>query len=149
MTWADRIRLLRKTALQALVLCAFAIVPALLTAFFHPDKPEWDPTVLKEGETNLPLAISWGDEVLWVDARSREDYDKEHIPGAVLLTEDDWDEEIEDVLNEWLPEMKVVVYCSSLACQESHKVRERLLEYGLTEVYVLKGGWETWKAAVE
>jgi len=40
----------------------------------------------------------------------------------------------------------VVVYCSSLSCQASQEVAEKLREeVGLQSVFVLQGGWEAWR----
>jgi rhodanese-related sulfurtransferase len=85
--------------------------------------------------------------VLWVDARSDEQFARGHVPGAVQLNEDRWDELLRGMLAAWSPERKVVVYCSRKTCNASHEVAERLRkEAGLTNVYVLSGGWEEWEA---
>jgi hypothetical protein len=42
--------------------------------------------------------------------------------------------------------MEIVVFCGSAACDASHHVAERLRnEAGLPDVWVLTGGWESWK----
>ena len=121
-----------------------AAVPAMMAAFLHPQRPSWNQDTLKEGEVLLATAMQWPD-VLWVDARARHDYDQEHIPGAVLLNEDDWDLLLPEFLERWQPELNVVVYCSSGGCRASSSVAERLRqEVGLESIHVLKDGWDTW-----
>ena len=97
------------------------------------------------GEERLPTVLAWGESVLWVDARSADDYRTDHIPGAILLNLESWDELLPNFLDQWSPEKKVVVYCSAATCELSHEVAERLRKSGITSVFVLKGGWEAWK----
>jgi len=84
--------------------------------------------------------------IVWVDARSQIDYDKEHVTGAVLLNEDRWDALLGRVFEIWKPEKPIVVYCSP-GCQASEKVAQRLRDLGLEPVYFLKGGYDAWKQA--
>ena len=83
---------------------------------------------------------------MWVDARSADDYEAEHVPGALLLNLESWDELFPKFLDQWTPEKKVVVYCSAATCELSREVAERLRTNGISSVFVLKGGWEAWKA---
>ena len=100
-----------------------------------------------EGEVMLETVLGWGERVQWVDARPRAKFDREHIPGAVLLNEDEWDQLVPGFLNEWDPEKKIVIYCDGGACEASHAVAKKLREeMQLSEVWVLKGGWDAWQA---
>jgi rhodanese-related sulfurtransferase len=92
------------------------------------------------------MVHEWGDRVLWVDARTRAKYEREHIPGAILLNEDEWNTLISAFLDAWDPDVPVVVYCDGGSCDASHAVAERLRkEYPqVTKVHVLKGGWSAW-----
>jgi rhodanese-related sulfurtransferase len=84
--------------------------------------------------------------VLWVDARPEAEYAEGHVDGAVSLNEDNWSRAIAGVLERWNPGDAVVVYCGGAECAASKAVAGRLRgrEYGLGEVYVLRGGWEAW-----
>jgi rhodanese-related sulfurtransferase len=123
-----------------------ALIPAGVAALVHPRRPEWSREVLAPGEERLKTVLAWGSAVLWVDARSQRDYETEHIPGALSLNLEEWDTLFPRFLDQWSPERKVVVYCSSLSCALSHEVADRLTQSGVSPVYVLKGGWEAWKA---
>jgi rhodanese-related sulfurtransferase len=130
---------------QAAVILFAALIPAALTVVLHPRRPAWSEEAGLPGEERLETVLGWGKTVLWVDARSAREYDAEHVPGAILLSLEEWDTLFPSFLEQWGPEEKVVVYCSSTACQLSHEVAERLKQSGISRVFVLKGGWEAWK----
>lgn len=83
---------------------------------------------------------------LWVDARSKKDYDVAHIPQAILLNEDNWENQIDDLIGAWLTNPRpIVVYCSSESCGTSKRIATRLRDaLPDTEIYSLKGGWDAW-----
>ncbi len=131
---------------QVLILLLLPVFLAAATALLHPAAPPWSEDSLAEGEVNLAVVDAWDEEVLWVDARSRDDYEEAHVPGALLLNEDAWDDLLFDFFDRWHPGRKVVVYCGSRGCRASHQVAERLREEtGDDEIYVLHGGWRHWR----
>lgn len=131
---------------QIIALLALAIIPASASALLYWKLGKWD--VFRDDSILLSEVWQSKQSVLWVDARSIEDYTLGHIPGAVRLTEDDWNELLPDLLKEWNPDSMVVVYCGSRSCRASEEVAKRLREeVGLKGVFVLHGGWETWKGA--
>jgi rhodanese-related sulfurtransferase len=133
--------LLRQTFLILLA----ALVPASLTAAFHPRRPPWSQVSLAPGEETMSTVLTWGENVLWVDARSTDEYAADHVPGALLLNLEGWDDLFPKFLDRWAPEKKTVVYCSAATCELSREVAERLRKSGISQVFVLKGGWEAWK----
>jgi rhodanese-related sulfurtransferase len=130
---------------QASLILLAALIPAGLTAAFHPRRPLWSEETLLPGEVRIQTVLAWGPDVQWIDARSAKEYEAEHIPGAILLNLEGWDQLFPQFLDQWKPEKKVVVYCSSTACELSHEVAKRLEADGISPAYVLKGGWEAWK----
>jgi rhodanese-related sulfurtransferase len=130
---------------QSLFILLAAAIPASLTAAFHPRRPPWSQEALAPGEEMLTTVLGWRGNVLWVDARSLEEYEAEHVPGALLLNLESWDQLLPKFLDQWVPGKRVVVYCSAATCELSHEVAERLRKNGISSVYVLKGGWEAWK----
>ena len=130
------------------MLLLLAAIPAAAAGLWHPRAPAWSkpmpvPTAAPaSGEVTLATIEAWQPDVLWVDARAREAYEQGHVPGAHSLNEDAWDEGLAAVLGAWTPGEKVVVYCDGGSCDASHAVAARLREEaGLSEVYVLHGGW--------
>lgn len=140
---------LRRLFLGGLLLAVLPLFPAALASFFHPQRPSWDAKAPVKGEVWLAAVQSWQPAtVLWIDARAKAAYDKERIPGALLLNEDDWDNLLEKVLEAWDPDLRLVVYCDARTCQPGREVAKRLREQvGLEEVYFLKGGWQAWQRA--
>lgn len=132
----------QEVARQGAWLCALALAPALLAGWLHPQKASWDPNALREGEVLLGTVRGWPAAVLWVDGRSRKEYDRGHLPEALLLNEDEWEELLDAVLDGWSPGQPVVVYCDDRQCQASRHVAERLRATGVAPVYILKGGWQ-------
>jgi hypothetical protein len=78
---------------DALVLCLLATIPAGITGFVHRDLVLAMPT-LGQGEATLEMTRQWGERVLWLDARSQKKFEKEHVPGALSLNEDRWEESL-------------------------------------------------------
>lgn len=131
---------------QILLLLGLAFLPAIGQALYFRNVASWRQPPVDSGLVSLAQAQSWGDTVLWVDARPGEDFARGHVPGAMPLNEDEWDAQLRTFLTAWSPERKVVVYCSAQSCNASHAVAERLRkEDRLTNIYVLEGGWEEWK----
>jgi rhodanese-related sulfurtransferase len=128
---------------QCLTILLLAVIPAIGTGVWHPKRPSW-----QSDEVTVAVARSWGASALWVDARADADFENGHIPGALPLNEERWDDLLPGVVDAWDPGRKIVVYCSSLSCQTSRDVARRLREeVSLPNVFVLQGGWEAWEAA--
>ena len=126
---------------QVVALLALALLPAFATGLWHPRRPAW-----QSDEVTLATALGWGPSVLWIDARPDADFARAHIPNAVSLNEDRWEDLLPGVLDRWDASRKIVVYCSSLSCQASHDVARRLRDdANLPNVFVLQGGWEAWQ----
>ena len=133
--------LLRQTA----VLIGLALLPSIGQALYYRDKVSWQTPVAASEMLTLAQARGAAD-LIWIDARPEEEFEREHVPGALLLNEDRWNELLPQVLAIWAPEKRVVVYCSSESCGSSREIAHRLRkEAGLTNVFILEGGWEAWK----
>ncbi len=131
---------------QVLLLLGLAFLPAIGQAVYYRNIASWQHPPVDSAPVSLAQVESWGEATLWIDARGDEQFERAHIPGALQLNEDNWDELFRAMLPAWSPEKKVVVYCSRQTCNLSHEVAERLRqEAGLTNVYVLQGGWEEWE----
>lgn len=97
---------------------------------------------IQEGKNDLVL----------VDLRSAQEYEKEHIVGAVSIPAyKDPDhsayDEVERIVKAFqaLPkETKIVVYCYSMPCMTGRKVGQMLAEHGIY-VQHLGIGWNEWR----
>lgn len=130
---------------QALVVLALAFLPAIGQAIYFRERVSWQSPVPPSEVATVTQAREWGESAIWVDARPEEDFDRDHIPGAILLNEDRWNELLPPFLEKWSPEKRVVVYCSTQSCNLAIEVARRLRnEAQLQNVFVLQGGWEEW-----
>ncbi len=137
---------MKNTFLQFGFILLLSVVVSTVLAWVHP----WDRAELQvyEGENALEIqeVLSFDETPLWVDAREQTMYDQGTIPGAIHLNHDNFEQNILFLLEKWQPGSRIVVFCDTLICDKSREIADRLeQEMGLTDVYVLKGGWESWK----
>lgn len=102
-----------------------------------PERIEQDTAVRLHGAAN----------VLFVDARTSEDFAVGRITGAVSLP---WSETLtvpEFMLSKFQGCKTVVAYCDRDGCADSERLAEHLLALGVRQVRVLDGGWPDWYAA--
>ena len=130
---------------QAFLLILLAVLPAVGEAVYFRDKISWSSRISASEIVDIDLVRSWGGDVMWVDARPENEFQEGHIPNAISLDEDHWNELLPQFLAQWSPEKKVVVYCSTKSCNLAGDAARRLRdEAQLKNVFVLEGGWEEW-----
>lgn len=84
-----------------------------------------------------------------IDARPEIFHRLGHIPGALSLPRDDFEESYakhKDTLAKNKLEV-LVVYCSSSSCGDSDLIRNALRVLGYERVTVFRGGWSEWTSA--
>jgi rhodanese-related sulfurtransferase len=114
------------------------------------EKPAFtcDPAKLRDDE--ICLADVKGN-VLWVDARSRSEWEANGLKGSILWNMDPKEDanlfEAEALPHIAAAEM-VVIYCGSEKCGTSREVAVRILRMDLgPPVKVLHGGWDALKGS--
>jgi rhodanese-related sulfurtransferase len=109
------------------------------------------PAGYNEGVTGIELGEAWAlyseGNASFVDARSPQEFCAGHIPGALSLTLDDFEETVASWKNLIPLETLLVTYCSGEGCDSSREVAVLLVEEGYSQVKVFFGGWEHWKEA--
>lgn len=104
---------------------------------------------LKEDEVCMEDVLDLAG-VVWVDARTRELWKKNGVPGSVFLTDhadEDWEELIALAIEQLFQAEQVVVYCATKGCGSSRAVATKIQDLGLLEpeqIKVLAGGWKAW-----
>lgn len=78
--------------------------------------------------------------VLVLDVRDQESFDKERIPGAIHLTMP----ALQDFIETTSTSQPILVYCYHGITSQS--VAEHLFEQGFLEVYSLIGGFSKWSS---
>jgi rhodanese-related sulfurtransferase len=101
---------------------------------------------LEIGDLSLAKKLYDSGAYLFVDARSREDYDSGRIRGAVSLPVGQFEDGINEFLDQYAPETGIVTYCSGRNCEDSHQLAQLFLDFGYARVNVMIDGYPGWKA---
>ena len=127
------------------MIAAVALLPAAGEAVYFRNNISWRSAIAPSEMVTVDEARAWADAAIWVDARPDDEFARDHVPGALSLNEDQWNDLLPQFLAVWSPGKKIVIYCSSLSCNASREVARRLRkEAQLSDVFVLEGGWEAW-----
>ncbi len=142
---------LKKTIGQAAVLVLLSAGAALAVHAWHPRAPALHliEEPLRDDEVSLAsIRDQFQNEVLWIDARPKDLFDAEHVPGALLLNEQGFDDQLLGHLEVLQSNTKpIVVYCGGQKCEASRKVAQKLQQMGIVQkAWVLKGGFGAWQA---
>ena len=139
---------------EALILIVLSLTGAAGTHLLHPRAPAWYLSQEPLADDEVSMAVideKWKGDVFWIDARISAQFEQEHVPGALSLNEQNFEQVLFDQI-EIFQDLKkpVVIYCDSDKCDASRKVREQLvLRMPLENVFVLKGGWQAWRPSKE
>ncbi len=142
---------MKKTLLQMLGMLVVTACCASLHAWFFPlvkASISCDPASIAAEEICLSTVVQeWQGDCIWIDARRREDWQRDGLPGSILLTTasgESFDALLEEAFPRLATEQKrVVVYCSDQGCGTSKEIAKRLRDYQLVpEVRALHGGWK-------
>jgi rhodanese-related sulfurtransferase len=93
------------------------------------------------------LAVAEEQGFVILDARSLEDFDRGHLPGAVSASAKRMEETLPLVRALAAKEDKVMIYCSGSHCADSVTLARALKADGYTRLYIFSGGIEAWQAA--
>ena len=154
-----------KTIKEISILVSASIITAFVFNYFSPAGialvGQWDTSrgvvtaneqneiVLNDleiGDVTLAKKLYDSQKFVFVDARSRDDYDEAHIKGAVSLPVGQFDEKIEEFLERYPPEKAIITYCSGRTCEDSHRLAQLLLAFGYIEINVFIDGYPGWEA---
>lgn len=82
--------------------------------------------------------------VVFIDCRSRSQYETGHIPGALSIPYFEMSTILPDFLMQYFPEMEYVTYCDGTDCDASVIVANELKSIGYDNVRIFFGGWNAW-----
>lgn len=94
---------------------------------------------------DLKTLIASGKKHTIVEALPRKDYEAEHLPGAINVPHD----EVQVAASRLIPDKsgRVIVYCASAECRNSHVAADALRGLGYSNVYEYAEGKKGWKEA--
>jgi rhodanese-related sulfurtransferase len=114
-----------------------------------PSAGEDDPPFISLDEA---AALYQSPKVLFIDARSDEDYNLRHITGSInipydYLPFDNIDEYWEQLKKEIPIEQEIVIYCSGSECELSLFLGRDMNSLGYDRIKIFYGGWREWERA--
>lgn len=143
---------MKTLVLQVALLLGLSAVAAWATYLWHPRAPALyaiQEPLRADEITMTEVAKRWAGNVIWLDARPRDQYQARHVPGAMILNEQEFDSQLLEILDTLqTANQPVIIYCGGQKCEASRHVREKLLSVvALEDCFVLKGGWPAWLEA--
>jgi rhodanese-related sulfurtransferase len=155
----------RNVAKEVIILLGLAVIAAFTVNFLSPKGialvGQWDESQgvitarakddvviddLEIDDVEIAKQIYDSGEAVFVDARSREDYEEAHIKGAVSLSVGQFNVVIDTFKAQYSTASTIVTYCSGRTCDDSHKLAQLLFEQGYTKVSVFIDGYPGWEA---
>jgi rhodanese-related sulfurtransferase len=155
-----------KRATQAIIQAVVLLVLGGIVAFafnsfsrngIDPFKPPVKPALVNgtneahaEGITMITIEEARrfvGSRKVVLDARTREQYEAGHLPGAILLDCYDIGRYLDGVLPLLSPDQEIMIYCESATCDASELLARELYSLGFKRLVVYKGGFDEWLAA--
>ena len=142
---------------QAIFILFCAVVLAGLVNFIRPDGIPWigrktAPETITAAGTTLPtisledaLEALHSEKAIFVDARNPENYNEAHIPGAINVPPDQFDENAESFMNTIPPDREVILYCDGPGCHLAETLGQLMLEVGYENIALFFEGWEGWQ----
>lgn len=79
-----------------------------------------------------------------VDARSEEEFAEGHIPMAIHLPLEGFDNGIPESILALSTDYSIIVYCGGGDCHASEAVGSLLTDYGYTNVFIFEQGYSAW-----
>ena len=116
----------------------------LLTACGQAKENDWEAAYMNITAEEAKQIMDSEDGYIILDARTQEEYDQGHIPGAIVISHEEIAEKAEEVLTD--KEQLILVYCRS--GRRSKIAAEALVELGYTNIKEF-GGINDWPYEVE
>jgi rhodanese-related sulfurtransferase len=155
----------KNTARGIAILLGSAVIAAFAVNYFSPTGislvGQWDESKgvitanakddavvvdLEIDDVRIAKQIYDSGKAVFVDARSREDYEDGHIKGAVSLPVGQFDESINTFRGQYSTYSSIVTYCSGRTCEDSHRLAHLLFDEGYTNVTVMIDGYPGWES---
>lgn len=88
-------------------------------------------------------------DIIFIDARSPEDYAQGHITGAYNITDKMFmrNELPEEMQYNWVENQLIIIYCTGGGCDVSHQLKIRMENYPFTNLHIIDEGFDGWEYA--
>jgi len=148
-------RMKKKNYLQMLLMVLASLVIGLGSNYFSRkplplfrEMPAAAPAVsvsgFSEADGDFVRQFSADPGIVLLDARTVENFEHGHIPGAASLPISRFDEFFPRLQKRLRAARMLIVYCSGWTCPDSHELAIRLFQKGLKVLFLYKGGMDDW-----
>ena len=146
------------TSLRIAGIVVVAIFLGLIRNFAFPGGITFSTHSTEKTTTSQPDTLSleitvqtayqlYQDSVQFIDARTRKEFKKEYIPGAINIPADASFDEKNRLTSQVNPDDPYVVYCNNPECPLSHQLYEFLQFANFTNTHIMYEGIDEWKTA--
>ncbi|MCJ7525246.1 MAG: hypothetical protein MUP71_08500 [Candidatus Aminicenantes bacterium] len=97
-----------------------------------------------EADVDFVRQFSADPGIVLLDARTVENFEHGHIPGAASLPISRFDEFFPHLQERLRAARMLIVYCSGWTCPDSHELALRLYQKELKVLFLYKGGMDDW-----
>lgn len=149
---------------EMIFLLGLSIISAFTVNFFSPAGislvGQWDESLdvvpakdksdvfsveLEIKHVKIAKQIYDSDKAVFIDARSREDFEDGHIKGAESLPLSRFNTLIEAFKKKYPADTFIVTYCSGRTCDDGHRLEQLLFNHGYVNVSIFIDGYQGWK----
>ncbi len=115
----------------------------------HGETPAGETAELPEGAVSLEEAkrLVDGGGAIIIDARSRDAFEKGHIPGALSMPYNEVGQRYDELTDYVAFEDNVVLYCWSPTCDFADQLATEMRIMGFQNLRIFVGGWDHWEEA--
>jgi rhodanese-related sulfurtransferase len=148
-------KVIKKTFLEAFFVISLSIIIALFAYYIRMNTidTKGEEKEMKELFENTAREISFAKAkklikekaAVIVDSRSNEDFQQGRIKGAVNLPNEQFDEYIDNFLQQADFETTIITYCNGKECDLAKKLAEKLQFIGFKNLFYIKNGLSRWK----
>lgn len=148
---------------EAVILLAISLILAFGVNFFSPHgialtgvwydnrgrielekPPSYDPAIDSVLTMEDAFDLWKSGQAIFIDARLPDEYAEGHLPGAINLPFERWDDYWDEVSPLLAPDAKIVIYCGGIDCELSVDVARELIYLGYKNAYIFFGGYSKW-----
>lgn len=130
---------------RLLLLPGLALLLGVLWQLWHPEGLIGKKNRPQDGFQRVRWEEARAGQFLLIDARSQEEFEARHIPGALSLPSNSFAEALEFFVEEHGKTKPVLVYCNSTGDDSSLELAQRLKVFGVNDVKILEGGFHAWR----
>ncbi len=113
-------------------------IGAVQASYFQRDIPTIDFETTK--------SLCGKEDVVFVDARTVDAYDRFHLPNAVNIPVDSTFCQLINSMKLLKPDSRIIFYCQSEHCQWADSVANQIVNRGISNVAIYRGGVREWQS---